>query len=101
MALVATIVVLALLEPIVEPVLRGACAIVLLLGLVASVRGHAWLHGFLLTPVLVLLAADGRNYASVHFFQATIVAFIVVAVCTVLGKWVLWTLRPDTGRAAV
>jgi len=28
----------------------------------------------------------------------TVMVFLVVATFTVLGKWVLWTLRPDTGN---
>lgn len=101
LALAATLVVLTLLEPITEPTLRAACAVVLLLGLVLSGRGRPWLQGFLFTPVLVLLASDDRNYASAEYLQATLVAFAVVALFTVLGKWVLWTLRPDAGHAAV
>jgi hypothetical protein len=100
-ALAATLVVLTLLEPITEPALRAACAVVLLLGLVLSGRGRPWLQGFLFTPVLVLLASDDRNHASAEYLQATLVAFAVVALFTVLGKWVLWTLRPDAGHAAV
>jgi hypothetical protein len=100
-ALAATLIVLTLLEPITEPALRAACAVVLLLGLVLSGRGRPWLQGFLFTPVLVLLASDDRNYASTEYLQATLFAFGVVALFTVLGKWVLWTLRPDAGHAAV
>ena len=101
LSLAATLVVLTLLEPITEPALRASCAVVLLLGLVLSGRGRPWLQGFLFTPVLVLLASDDRNYASADYLQATLVAFAVVALFTVLGKWVLWTLRPDAGHAAV
>jgi hypothetical protein len=100
-ALAATLVVLTLLEPITEPAVRAACAVVLLLGLVLSGRGRPGLQGFLFTPLLVLLASDDRNYASAEYLQATLVAFAVVALFTVLGKWVLWTLRPDAGHAAV
>lgn len=98
-ALGATLLVLTLLEPIMEPALRAACAVVLLLGLVLSVTDKAWLHGFFFTPVLVLLAADEKNYASMHYIEGTLFAFAAVALFTVLGKWVLWTLRPDAGRA--
>ncbi|HET9694473.1 MAG TPA: hypothetical protein VFP48_08805 [Steroidobacteraceae bacterium] len=101
LALAATLLVLTLLEPIIEPALRAACAIVLLLGLVVSGRERAWLQGFLLTPVLVLLASDQKNYASAQYLQAMLMAFMVVALFTVLGKWVLWTLRPDAGHAVV
>jgi hypothetical protein len=101
LALAATLLVLALLEPITEPALRAACAVVLLFGLIVAGRERPWLQGFLFTPVLVMLASDERNYASVHYFQATLFAFVVIALFTVLGKWVLWTLRPDAGHAVV
>lgn len=101
MALAATLVMLTLLEPVTEPAFRAACAVVLMLCLVLAGRGRPWLQGFLFTPVLVLLASDDRNHASTDYLQATLLAFAVVAVFTVLGKWVLWTLRPDTGHAAV
>jgi hypothetical protein len=97
--LAATLVVLTLLEPIVEPALRAACAVVLLLALVLSGRNQAWLHGFLFTPVLMLLAADEKNYASVHYLEGTLYAFAAIALFTMLGKWVLWTVRPDAGHA--
>jgi hypothetical protein len=98
-SLAATLVVLTLLEPVTEPALRAACAVVLMLCLVLAGRGRPWLQGFLFTPVLVLLASDDRNHASAEYLQATLVAFAAVAVFTVLGKWVLWTLRPDAGHA--
>jgi hypothetical protein len=98
-SLAATLVVLTLLEPVTEPALRAACAVVLMLCLVLAGRGRPWLQGFLFTPVLVLLASDDRNQASAEYLQATLVAFAAVAVFTVLGKWVLWTLRPDAGHA--
>ena len=100
-ALAATLVVLTLLEPVTEPALRAACAVVLMLCLALAGRDRPWLQGFLFTPVLVLLASDDRNHASADYLQATVAAFAVVAVFTVLGKWVLWTLRPDAGHAAV
>lgn len=102
LSLAATLIALTLLEPITEPALRAASAVVLLLGLVlAAGRDRAWLQAFLFTPVLMLLASDEKNYSSAHYLQATLLAFVVVALCTLLGKWVLWTLRPDAGRAVV
>lgn len=100
-ALAATLLVLTLLEPVNEPALRAAAAVVLMLCLALAGRGRPWLQGFLFTPVLVLLASDDRNYTPADYLQATVLAFAVVAGVTVLGKWVLWTLRPDTGHAAV
>ena len=98
-ALVATLLVLTLLDPIMEPALRASCAGVLLLALVLAGRERPWLHGFLFTPVLVLLAADDRNYPPEHYIGGALLAFGAVAVITLLGKGVLWTLRPDSGHA--
>jgi hypothetical protein len=101
LALAATLVVLTLFEPVTEPALRAASAVVMMFGFVLAGRERAWLQGFLFTPVLMLLATDSRNYGSAHYFQATLLAFVVVALFALLGKWVLWTLRPDAGRAVV
>jgi hypothetical protein len=101
LALVGTLVLLTLLEPVIEPALRAASAVVLLLALVVGGRNRPWLQGFLFTPVLMLLASDERNYGSAHYIEATLLAFVLVTLCTLLGKGVLWTLRPDAGHAVV
>jgi hypothetical protein len=61
------------------------------------VRG-GW-QGFLLTPVLVLLVAAHTDYSSGLYVEVTLIAFALVASFAVLGKWMLWTLRPDAGHA--
>ncbi|MGI9245914.1 MAG: hypothetical protein ACR2I8_04320 [Steroidobacteraceae bacterium] len=100
LAMTATLLMLTLLEPIMEPALRAACALVLLVSLVlVAGHGRTWLQGFLFTPVLVLLAVDDQKYASANFLEGSLYAFAAVAVFTVLGKWTLWTLRPDHGHA--
>lgn len=100
-ALAATLLVLTLFEVVSEPLFRltGAVLLTVLLLAMGPQRSH-W-RGFLITPILVLLAAVDREYEPVHFLEATALAFTFVALFTVLGKWVLWTLRPDTGHAAV
>jgi hypothetical protein len=99
LALVATLIALTLLDPIMEPVLRAACAGVLLLALVTVGRERPWLHGFLFTPVLVLLAADDHNHHAGSYLDGALVAFGTVAAITLIGKGMLWTLRRDAGHA--
>jgi hypothetical protein len=73
-------------------------AVVLLLALLLLGRVHLWLQGFLLTPLLVLLARIAPDAADAKNVQAMLLASCLVFAFTVLGKWMLWTLRPDAGR---
>jgi hypothetical protein len=98
LALAGTLLALAVFDAITEPVLRAACAAVLLLVLMTLGRGRADVQDFLLTPVLVLLVAGDTDYSSGVYLEGTLLAFAIVSTFTVLGKWVLWTLRPDTGH---
>jgi hypothetical protein len=70
----------------------------MLLALLTLGRGRPDVQDFLLTPVLVLLVAGPAAYAFDLNVTGALVAFLIVATFTVLGKWVLWTLRPDTGH---
>ncbi len=98
LALAGTLLALALFETLTEPALRGACAVTLLLAMLTFGRSRPDLQDFLLTPVLVLLAAGGTVYSSGVYVGGTLLAFAIVSTFTVLGKWVLWTLRPDIGH---
>lgn len=101
LTLAGTLLVLTLLETLMDPLFRLACAVVLLVAALAMGQHRTHWRGFLLTPILVLLVAVDTEYAPLQFLEATALAFAFVAVFTVLGKWVLWTLRPDSGHAAV
>lgn len=101
LTLAATLVFLTLFETLTDPLLRLACAVVLLVAMLAMGRQRTHWRGFLLTPILVLLVGVDSEFAPVRFLEATVLAFAFVAVFTVLGKWVLWTLHPDSGHAAV
>jgi hypothetical protein len=48
--------------------------------------------------VVLLLATGAGGYSLGLNVGGALLAFLVVATFTVLGKWVLWTLRPDTGH---
>jgi hypothetical protein len=100
LALAGTLLALALFDALVEPALRAACAIALLLAMLTLGRKRPGLQDFLLTPVLVLLAASDADYSSGVYLGGTLLAFAIVSTFTVLGKWVLWTLRPDMGHVA-
>jgi hypothetical protein len=93
-----TLVLLVLLVAIVDPALRGAFAVLLLVATLAVDHRRPALHGFLLTPVLVLLAARDVHDPSDLYLQATVLSCGVVFAFTLLGKWVVWTLRPDAGH---
>ena len=100
LALTGTLLALIVFGALTEPSLRGGLAIALLLALLTFGRGRPNVQDFLLTPVLVLLVAGETVYSFDLDVAATFVAFLIVASFTVLGKWVLWTVRPDTGHFA-
>lgn len=101
LALAGTLLVLALFETLLDPLWRLAGAVVMIVALLAMGPRRSQWRGFLLTPILVLLVAGDAEYAPMQFLEATALAFAFVAVFTVLGKWVLWTLRPDPGHAVI
>jgi len=98
LALAGTLLTLVVFGELAEPWLQGGLAVTLLLALLTLGRGTPDVQDFLLTPVLVLLVAGPTAYAFDLNVAGAFVAFLIVATFTVLGKWVLWTLRPDTGR---
>jgi len=100
LSLAGTLLVLTLFGALPAPLLRLTGAAVLMVPLLAMGPQRTHGRGFLLTPILVLLVAVDQHYAPAQFLEATALAFAFVAAFTVLGKWVLWTLRPDSGHAA-
>jgi hypothetical protein len=101
LALAGTLLVLTLFETLPDPLFRLAGAVVMLVVMLAMGPQRSHWRGFLLTPILVLLVTVDHEFAPGQVLEATALAFAFVAVFTVLGKWVLWTLRPDTGHAAI
>ena len=97
-ALAATFLVLVLLDAVEVPAVRAACAIGLLLAILTLGRSRSWVQGFLLAPLLLLFAADDPVDPDASYLHATLLASVLVFMFTVLGKWMLWTLRPDAGR---
>jgi small basic protein len=99
--LCSAFVLVTLVEAIHQPVLRVACA-ALLLTVVFTVRPRtAAVQAMLLTPVAVALANNADPHLTVDdYVGAVLLAALLVFLATLLGKWVLWTLRPDTGHVA-
>jgi hypothetical protein len=100
-ALVATVPVIALVLMLPTLELRIAAIVACWIVGATAAWHRSTLQVFLLTPVTLLFAAglppvtgDVGNYLQ----SATLVCTVVFAF-TVLSKWVLWTLRPDAGRA--
>jgi hypothetical protein len=61
-----------------------------------TIRQHSSDRG--LAPLAVALTSYRE---APEYLSAAIAAALVVFITTLLGKWVLWTLRPDAGRVAV
>jgi hypothetical protein len=99
LALAGTLLLIAAFDLIQAPPLRAGLALLLLLGVLSMGQGRGGWQGFLLTPALVLLVAGDTDSSSGLYVEVTLLAFALVATVAVLGKWVLWTLRPDAGHA--
>jgi hypothetical protein len=99
LALVATLLLVVLIHSVDEPWLRATMVGAMLLLMLTVGRPTASLQALLLTPAVLLLVQHRDLQDSVlEYLNAAIVACAVVFVATLLGKWVLWTLRPDVGR---
>lgn len=98
-ALAGTLVLLVALQLLEAPALRAACAIGLLLALILLGRRQVWLQGFVLVPLAVLFVGPQAVPTEGTQLQATLLVSALVFAFTVLGQWMLWTLRPDEGRA--
>lgn len=81
--------------------LRLALLVGALLVAFATGRGGAPLQSLLLTPILVLVAGpSGPPQSPEAYLGTTLFACLLVFGMTILGKWMLWTLRPDSGHVA-
>jgi hypothetical protein len=101
LALVATLLLVVAVQSVDELWLRIATVGAMLFLMLTVGRPTAPLQALLLTPAVLLLVQHRDLDDSVPgYLNAAIVACAVVFVATLLGKWVLWTLRPDAGRLA-
>ncbi len=101
LALLATLLLVVLIQSFDVPTVRVLLAGALLVLMLTVGRQTAALQALLLTPTAVLLVQH-RNLENtvIDYLSSAFVACAIVFVATLLGKWVLWTLRPDTGRLA-
>jgi len=101
LALIATLLLVVLIQSVDELWLRITMVGAMLFLMLTVGRPTASLQALLLTPAVLLLVQHRDLADSVpDYLNAVIVACTVVFVATLLGKWVLWTLRPDAGRLA-
>ena len=101
LALLATLLLVVLIQSLDAPALRVIIVAALLLLMLTVGRRTASLQALLLTPAAVLLVQHHNLEITVaEYLGAAFVASAIVFVSTLLGKWVLWTLRPDSGHAA-
>jgi hypothetical protein len=101
-ALCVAFALVTVVELIHDPLVRVLFAGLLLI-VVFTVRPRtAAVQAMLLTPVAVALATRSERALSLDdYLGAVLLAALVVFVATLLGKWVLWTLRPDAGHATL
>lgn len=98
-ALCATVPVLALIDSVGQPLARGAIVLTLAMMLFTSARRAPLLQTFCLTPMIVLFATHLPAYPDgLQYLRGALLTCGFVFTVSVLGKWMLWTLRPDTGR---
>ena len=97
-ALTCTLLLLVATQWIDAAAVRAAWAGCLLLALLLLGQRQAWVQGFLLAPLVVLLAGRDATAGDAIYLHAMLLASALVFAFTVLGKWMLWTLRPDEGR---
>ena len=99
LGLAATVPLLAIIDSVTEPRSRAVIVLTLAMMLFTSARRAPALQTFFLTPIIVLFAMHQPAYPDgLDYIRETLLACAVVFTVSVLGKWMLWTLRPDTGR---
>jgi hypothetical protein len=96
--LCSTLVLVTFVEALTAPWMRLALAVALLMATLTIQPRTAAVQAVFLAPLAVALASH-REVP--EYLSAALMAAFVVFVATLLGKWVLWTLRPDSGRVAV
>jgi hypothetical protein len=99
--LLGTLVLVSVIELSDAVALRVVYLVVLSLLILTAGRTRRWLRALLYTPVLVLLVAhQGGRLQTLEYLQSALLACAVVFGVALLGQWLLWTIRPDSGRAA-
>jgi hypothetical protein len=100
-ALLATLALVAIIE-----LAEGAAVQAILLvvvGLLILVLGprHRWYRALLNTPFLILVVGHHADHVAAVYLSSAFLACAVVFAFALLGQWLLWTIRPDPGRAVV
>ena len=99
--LLGTLVLVSVIELSDAVSLRVAYLVVLSLLVLTAGRTRRWLRALLYTPLLVLLVAHpGGRPQTLEYLQSALLACAVVFGVALLGQWLLWTIRPDSGHAA-
>lgn len=80
--------------------LRVGAAVLLLVPLLLAGPNRPALQSFALTPIALLLVGDSTpGGPDGDYLNTTLLSCLLVFAIAILGKWMLWTLRPDAGQA--
>lgn len=79
---------------------RAVLLLALGLTLLTAGRGRRWVRALVFTPILVLLVSHPGHHPSAQVYvQSALLTCGAVFGVAMLGQWLLWTIRPDTGHA--
>ena len=98
--LLATLLLVSLAELADDIALRVVLISGMGLVLLALGKQRRWIKRLLMTPMLVLIMSPSGDHSVLDYLHSATLACAVVYGSALLGQWLLWTLRPDPGRAA-
>jgi hypothetical protein len=95
----ATLPLLAVIDGIDAPTARVILLIGFALLVFVMADRHRWMPAFMLTPIVALFVRHpGGVDPLIESLHLVLPSCAVAFGCALLGKWLLWSLRPDTGR---
>lgn len=100
-ALLATLALVAMFELVAGAAAQAIFLFAVGFALLAAGPSHRWLRALLITPLLILVVGHQPDHVAVDYLRSAFLAFTVVFAFALLGQWLLWTIRPDPGRAVV
>jgi hypothetical protein len=100
-ALLATLALVAVFEWESGAVVQAIFLVAVGFTLLVAGPSHRWLRALLITPLLILVVGHHADHVASEYLRSAFLAFAVVFAFALLGQWLLWTIRPDAGRAVV
>jgi len=98
--LLGTLVLVSIIELSDAVAARAVFLFVLSLAVLTAGRTRRWLRALLYTPILMLLVTHQGGHPPVpEYLRSALLACAAVFGVALVGQWLLWTIRPDSGHA--